>query len=238
MTTARFEAKHVVDVETGKHGNFDKSLKMFNLPIKLEEEKAPKKSVKKKDDSGKDELVELSQEEYKEKKKPVSQASLSLSPPRIARSDSNNSGSLPFGSFSPPEIVRNDSNSTMGSLRADTSFSQPSDEPPPLSLFPQLSPEPPPLFAQQSQDPSQLFSPEPPRQLSRSPSFKFSLSPESHISQSLSRSPSFKFSLSPQSSQSLFSQLSEEPVSMLPKSKPKKSAQSVIDAFWAKFPTN
>ena len=33
MTTARFEAKHVVDVETGKHGNFDKSLKMFNLPI-------------------------------------------------------------------------------------------------------------------------------------------------------------------------------------------------------------
>ena len=216
MTEVRFEAKHVVDVETGKHGNFDKSLKMYNLPIKLEKEKAPKKSAKKKDDSDEDEVVEISQKEFKKQnEKPVPRASLSLSPPRIALSGSNISmGSLPFGSLSPPEIVRNDSNSSMGSLRLSLSpplrFSQ---EPLPLS------PEPPPLFAQLSQEPSQLFSPEPPRQFSRSPSFKFSLSPQSHISQSL------------------FSQLSEEPVSMLPKSKPKKSAQSVLDAFWAKFPT-
>ena len=217
MTTARFESKHVVDVETGKHGNFDKSLKMYNLPIKLEKEK---EKAPKKDDSDSDEVVEISQQEYKKQnKKPVSQASLSLSPPRVVLSGSNISlGSLPFGSLSPPEIVRNDSNSTMGSLRADTSFSQP-DEPPPL--FSQLSDEPPPLFAQLSQEPSQPFSPEPPRQLSQSPSFKFSLS-QSQLSQK---------------SQSVFSQLSDAPVSMLPKSKPKKSAQEVLNAFWAKFPT-
>ena len=80
MTSVRFEAKHVVDVETGKHGNFDKSLKMYNLPIKLEKEneKAPKKSAKKKDDSDEDEVVEISQKEFKKHMKSQSHEHLYL----------------------------------------------------------------------------------------------------------------------------------------------------------------